>query len=160
MMTHRRTDFAAANAALRPATLSDAPACAVILQDWLDATVWMPKLHDVAETTDWMRSDLFRRAEIVVVEADGAVRGLVAVAQGSIAALYLSEGWRGAGLGGRLVERAKGMSAGGLTLWTFQANAGARRFYARHGFVEVARTEGDNAEGLPDAQLRWPGALA
>ena len=35
---------------IRIATADDAPACAAILQTWLDATPWMPKLHDYAET--------------------------------------------------------------------------------------------------------------
>jgi putative acetyltransferase len=42
-----------------------------------------------------------------------------------------------------------------LSLWTFQANEGARRFYAREGFAEVRMTEGDNEEGLPDVLLEW-----
>ena len=40
-------------------------------------------------------------------------------------------------------------------LWTFVANAPARRFYAREGFVEVRRTGGENEEGLPDVLLKW-----
>lgn len=36
---------------LRRAGVEDAPACAAILQDWLDRTPWMPDLHDLDETT-------------------------------------------------------------------------------------------------------------
>ena len=61
----------------------------------------------------------------------------------------------GQGIGSRLLERAKAERPDGLDLWTFQANTGARRFYERHGFVEVARTDGDNEEGEPDIRLRW-----
>ena len=50
---------------------------------------------------------------------------------------------------------AKARRPEGLTLWTFVANEGARRFYAREGFVEVGRTEGENEEGLPDVLLAW-----
>jgi hypothetical protein len=35
------------------------------------------------------------------------------------------------------------------------ANEGARRFYARQGFVEIGRSEGENEEGLPDVLFRW-----
>ena len=42
-----------------------------------------------------------------------------------------------------------------LWLWTFEANEGARRFYARHGFCEDGRTEGENEESLPDVRLTW-----
>ena len=61
----------------------------------------------------------------------------------------------GPGLGTRLLDRAKAERPDGLDLWTFQANTGARRFYERHGFVEVARTDGDNEEGAPDVRLAW-----
>ncbi len=48
----------------------------------------------------------------------------------------------------------------GLELWTFQVNARARRFYERHGFVEVDRTDGGhNEERQPDVRYAWrPGA--
>ena len=53
------------------------------------------------------------------------------------------------------LDVAKAERPEGLTLWAFVANEGALRFYAREGFVEVARTDGDNEEGLPDVMLRW-----
>jgi len=45
-----------------------------------------------------------------------------------------------------------------LRLWTFASNAGAQRFYERHGFVETRRTDGrDNEEGAPDVLYIWGG---
>ena len=39
----------------------------------------------------------------------------------------------------------------GRVVYTFQANAGARRFYERHGFVPVEFTDGQaNEERCPD----------
>jgi hypothetical protein len=58
-------------------------------------------------------------------------------------------------VGAALLDRAKAQRSGGLTLWTFVANEGARRFYARQGFVEIGRSEGENEEGLPDLLFRW-----
>ena len=44
----------------------------------------------------------------------------------------------------------------GLELWTFQINATAQRFYERHGFVAVDRTDGSaNEEREPDIRYRW-----
>jgi hypothetical protein len=41
----------------------------------------------------------------------------------------------------------------------FQANAGARRFYLRHGFVEAGRTDGrGNEERAPDILYVFGGA--
>ena len=58
-------------------------------------------------------------------------------------------------MGSRLLDVAKQHRPTGLKLWTFQANAGARRFYERNGFVGIATTEGDNEEGAPDVLYQW-----
>jgi GNAT superfamily N-acetyltransferase len=72
-----------------------------------------------------------------------------------VGGLYLAPEARGRGVGRALVAAAKARRPEGLTLWTFVANEGARRFYAREGFVEVGRTEGENEEGLADVLLAW-----
>jgi chorismate mutase len=41
-------------------------------------------------------------------------------------------------------------------LWVFESNEGARRFYTRHGFLELRRTDGsENEERAPDLELAW-----
>ena len=43
-----------------------------------------------------------------------------------------------------------------LTLWTFQRNLRARRFYEANGFVAVRETDGaGNEEKEPDVLYRW-----
>lgn len=70
--------------------------------------------------------------------------------------LYLCPDHRGRGLGGRFVDLAKEQRPDGLDLWCFQINGPALRFYARHGFEEVERTDGArNEEREPDVHLRW-----
>ncbi len=143
---------------LRPATPADADASAAILQDWLDETPWMPRLHTLADTRAFMRERLFPACAVTVAEVDGATRGYLALRPGGVVqSITVGRGWRGRGLGVRLMAAARAASPGGLTLWTFVANEGARRFYGREGFVEVERTEGDNDEGLPDVKLVWRG---
>ena len=93
---------------------------------------------------------------MIVAERGGAVAGFLAVdGEGFVAGLYVAGPARGQGVGTALVEAAKAARPEGLTLWTFVANAGARRFYARHGFVEAGRTDGENDEGLPDIRFDW-----
>jgi chorismate mutase len=74
-----------------------------------------------------------------------------------------AHGARGAGLLGEpqldpgRLDLAKSLRPRRLGLWVFETNAGARRFYARHGFVEVRRTDGsDNEEHQPDIEMAWP----
>jgi GNAT superfamily N-acetyltransferase len=73
----------------------------------------------------------------------------------TITALYCAE--TGRGIGRALLEQAR-KASDHLDAWAFQANTGARRFYAREGFKEVRATNGDNVEGLPDVLLRWESA--
>ena len=64
----------------------------------------------------------------------------------------------GRGIGAELLKLAKRERPTGLRLWTFASNAGAQRFYERHGFVEARRTDGsDNEEGEPDILYLWGG---
>lgn len=86
-----------------------------------------------------------------------ATVGVLAVSDDWIEHLYVDPSAFGRGIGTRLLSVAKGFRPEGLQLWTFAANAGARRFYERHGFAAVEQTEGDNEEGAPDVRYRWPG---
>lgn len=47
---------------------------------------------------------------------------------------------KGLGLGSALLKRAQD-GAAAMSLWTFQANISARRFYEHHGFVPVEQTD-------------------
>jgi len=61
-----------------------------------------------------------------------------------------------AGIGTQLIAVAKRERPDGLRLWAFVSNRGAQRFYLRHGFGEVERTDGsDNEEGAPAIRYAW-----
>lgn len=133
---------------IRPARPADAPAMAAILSDWIDATPWMPRIHT-------REGDAAFCASLVPSGwVSGDVEGFLALNEGEIDALYVAEAARGKGHGSALLEHAKSR-ADLLSLWTFQANATARAFYAARGFAEIARTDGENDEGLPDIRMEW-----
>ena len=55
------------------------------------------------------------------------------------------------GIGTSLLAQALRTLALPIRLYTFQANAGARRFYERHGFIPIEFTDGQgNEEHCPD----------
>ena len=123
-----------------------------------------PMVHTAEDSRSWL-GGLVERGVVWVAESGGTdavdgeamrVVGIMVLDDGWIDQLYVSPGWTGRGLGAALVERAKQLSPAGLTLWTFQANTGAQRFYARHGFVAVEHTDGAaNEERSPDVRMVW-----
>lgn len=131
----------------------DAPHLGTILSDWIDETPWMPRLHSRAQDRSYI-DDLIRSGGVLTVRRDGRPVGFVFERDCHIGALYLDPAARGYGLGKRLVDRLK-RDCEHIDLWTFEANARARRFYEREGFRAVERTPGDNAEGLPDIRMLW-----
>jgi GNAT superfamily N-acetyltransferase len=139
---------------LRSAVAGDATALGAILSDWIDTTPWMPRLHRRDEDTGFV-AGLVAATDVTVAEgADGPV-GFLARDGGEVPALYVSGTARGQGIGTALLRQAQD-TVDRLTLWTFQANAAALRFYARAGFAEAERTDGArNDEKLPDVRLVW-----
>ncbi|MEU0963984.1 GNAT family N-acetyltransferase [Streptomyces sp. NPDC005917] len=94
-------------------------------------------------------------AEAVDGDGDGIV-GMMVLNGGLLSQLYLDPDWRGRGIGDRFVVLAKERNPTGLTLWTFQVNKPAHRFYERHGFVAVEFTDGSaNEEREPDVRYVW-----
>jgi GNAT superfamily N-acetyltransferase len=142
---------------LRRATADDAAAVAdVWLRSYEAALPSVRQAHTDDEVRGWFRDVVVPERETWVAVADGAVVGLMVLSPGDLEQLYLDPGWRGRGLGDRLVTLAKERSPGGLELWTFQVNGPACRFYERHGFVAVERTDGrDNEEREPDIRYEW-----
>ncbi|WP_239520544.1 GNAT family N-acetyltransferase [Pseudooceanicola aestuarii] len=144
------------NLTLRPARTTDAGAVGAILSDYTDHTPWLPRLHSRAE--DIAHAGLLiDRGWTRLALVDDVIRGFLAREGAQIHALYVARGWRGAGIGARLLRGAMAECAR-LDLWTFVANDAAQRFYRRHGFAEARRTAGENDEGLPDILFSWRSA--
>ena len=141
---------------LRRATLDDMTALARLHRRTVQISLpFLPTLHTPQEDAWWFCERLFTTNEVWLAEdADGPL-GYIAFRPDFIEHLFIRPEAQNAGLGLRLLEKAMQSSAE-LSLWTFQQNTGARRFYERHGFVVVIETDGDdNEEKLPDVLYRW-----
>lgn len=146
---------------LRRAGRDDADAISDVYLAAFSATYDFPLAHTDAEVRAWIGDVLIVDRDVwVATNPDGGVVGFLALGDDMLEQLYIAPGWSGHGIGSRLVALAKERRPDGLDLYTFQVNAGARRFYERHGFVEVSRGDGaDNEEGQPDVRYSWrPGA--
>jgi GNAT superfamily N-acetyltransferase len=142
---------------LRPAGVDDAGAIADVHLGSFKATYDFSLAHGDEEVRGWIRDVLLLTQEVWVAAAfDGAVVAMMALASDMVSQLYVAPGWTGRGIGSRLLALAKARRPDGLDLYTFQVNTGARRFYERHGFVEIERGDASgNEEGQPDLRYAW-----
>ncbi len=142
---------------LRRAAPGDADAVADVYLASFGATYDFPPAHPDGQVRAWIRTVLIPTEEVwVAIAPGGAVVALMALTPGMLDQLYVAPGWTGRGIGSRLLGLAKARRPDGLDLYTFQVNSGARRFYERHGFVEISRGDGSgNEEGQPDVGYAW-----
>ncbi|MEU2855595.1 GNAT family N-acetyltransferase [Streptomyces syringium] len=143
--------------ALRRAGSADAlPAADVWLRSYAAALPSVRCAHTAAEVRVWFARVLVPHRETWVATSGSSVVGVMVLAGRELKQLYLDPAWRGRGVGDRFMDLAKQRQPAGLTLWTFQVNRPARRFYERHGFVEADRTDGArNDEREPDICYVW-----
>ncbi|KOV70872.1 GNAT family N-acetyltransferase [Streptomyces sp. MMG1121] len=143
---------------LRRAVAADARAAADV---WLRSfraalpTVVRPRSDD--DVRDYFQHVVVPSRETWVAQAaGGGIVGVLVLNEQELSQLYLDPHWRGRGIGDRFVALAKERSPGGLTLWTFQVNKPAHRFYERHGFTAAEFTDGSgNEEREPDVRYVW-----
>jgi len=146
----------AAELLIRPAGPGDATRVAEIYLSAFHDTYDFPLAHTDDEVRGWVAETLLPQSETWVAEAEGETIGFISLGDERLEQLYVAPGRTGAGIGSTLVELAKELRPGGLELYTFQVNAGARRFYERHGFRLVELNDGsNNEEGQPDVRYRW-----
>jgi GNAT superfamily N-acetyltransferase len=112
-------------------------------------------VHPDEDVHDHFATEVLPNCEVWVADAEGEPVAVLVLDHDWIEHLYVDPSWTGRGIGSELLEVAKSAACDGLSLWTFQNNAGARRFYERHGFVPEATTDGDNEERAPDVRYRW-----
>jgi len=151
------------NISLRPATPADAEAVAdLYLASRKTFVTFAPLAHSEAEVRMWIADILIPSGNVTVTVSGEQVVGMMATAQEDgyswIDHLYLAPAFVGRGIGSLLLAQAMQQLSPPLRLYTFQENAGARRFYERHDFQAIAFSDGqDNEEHCPDVLYEWAG---
>lgn len=145
---------------IRPATAADGPAVAeVFLRSFRAALPTVRLVHDDADVRRHFVQDVLPNREVWVAVDGEEVVALLVLERELVEQLYVAPRHTGRGIGSRLLALAQERSPDGLRLYTFQVNAGARRFYERHGFrIEALGDGSGNEEGEPDVLYAWPGA--
>lgn len=144
---------------LRPFAPADtAPLLDLWTAGW---TLVLPSV-DFAARRPWMEVRLREHlaagsAIVVAVDPQDRPSGFVVVNPGAgyLDQIAVAPDARGTGLATLLLDHAKAMSPGGLSLHVNVDNPRAMRFYEREGFRRVG--EGTNPRsGLPIHHYRWP----
>jgi ribosomal protein S18 acetylase RimI-like enzyme len=142
---------------IRRATAADAGGVADVYRASFRATYAFPLAHSDDQVRAWLRIVVDSGAtETWIAVHDGRVVGMMVVGPNDLDQLYVAPGHQGRGIGRRLVDLAKAISPAGLTLYTFQVNGRARRFYERNGFTVDGLGDGStNEERQPDVRYVW-----
>ena len=143
-------------ATLRSAVTADAARIAQILFDVRSAFMpYAPLARSWDEVRSWVADSLIPSSGTIVAEWDEVIVGVMTTEQevscSWIRQMAVDPQHVGIGIGSVLLQHAFHICPSPIRLFTFQANAGARRFYERHGFRPVRLSDGRaNEEGCPD----------
>ena len=141
---------------IRPACPDDALAIARVLVESRKAFLpFAPLAHKREEIEDWVAKHLVPGGGVTVALSGENVVAVLAVSEDETAAwidqLYVLPGFENQGLGTMLLRHAHATLRRPVRLYTFQENAGSRRFYERHGYELAGLSNGeDNEERCPD----------
>ncbi|MBS0531115.1 MAG: GNAT family N-acetyltransferase [Proteobacteria bacterium] len=141
---------------IRPYAPSDEDAAIALWHEtWQQA---YPAIDFAARVPWWRarwRNELVPNAEIVVAEHAGELAGFVTIdATGYLDQLVVSPAHWGSDVAEALVDEAKRLSPGGITLLVNLDNARAIRFYERSGFVH-AGDDVNPTSGRPVRKMEW-----
>jgi ribosomal protein S18 acetylase RimI-like enzyme len=146
---------------LAPFTPNHADDIVALWRASFEAAVGVRETHTVAEQRAYLLETVAPRNKIVVACANDGVVGFVASSSECIDQLYVHVDFQRNGVGSELLQWAKGNSSGRLSLFTFESNHQAQRFYERRGFKVAARGFEPHWQ-LPDIRYEWnrePGML-
>jgi ribosomal protein S18 acetylase RimI-like enzyme len=145
---------------LRKLDLADMPAAAAVHRaSFNERLPTLAGLHTPEEDVGFWSAVVFKDCQVWGAEEGGRLVGVIAFLEDWIDQLYVLPEAQGRGIGCRLLDIAKSTYPA-LSLWTFQRNKPARRFYEKHGFFVVDESDGaGNEEKEPDVLYKWEARL-
>lgn len=140
----------------RLAEKRDGRACAKIIEDWSAETAWLSPPWEFDRLAAWWSGCLDGVETSWVAINQGKVVGFCVREDDNITGLYVARGHRGTGVGKGLFDLAKA-GEDFVTVWAYEKNTRARKFYRREGCREISR-EREEGTGLIDVEHRWVGS--
>jgi ribosomal protein S18 acetylase RimI-like enzyme len=129
------------------------------VQMWRDSkeqAIGQKEIHSFENHVYFLNHILTEQYNIDLAIIDEKVVGMIAYNKREISQLYIHIDYQGNGMGQTLLNKVKEQSSGRLTLYTFEVNENAQRFYEKHGFKIIGRWH-QNEENLPDLRYEWRG---
>jgi ribosomal protein S18 acetylase RimI-like enzyme len=123
-------------------------------RDSKEGAIGQTEIHSFENHLYFLNNILSEQYEIDLALIDDKVVGMIAYDKKEISQLYIHIDYQGIGIGQTLLEKVKEQSSGRLTLYTFEVNENAQRFYKKNGFKIIGRGH-ENEENLPDIQYEW-----
>jgi GNAT superfamily N-acetyltransferase len=123
-------------------------------RDSKEQAIDQKEIHPFENHVYFINHILPERFQINLAVINEKVVGLIAYNKTEINQLYIHVDHQGIGIGEALLNIAKKHSSGSLTLYTFEKNKNAQRFYEKHGFIIIGRGT-ENEENLPDILYEW-----
>lgn len=140
---------------LRRGEPEDVEPIARMMRSTYDRMTYVPRLHTSEEDRAYI-AGLFTDHELWVADDGDGVLGFAILSADQLLQIHVDPDEQNKGIGSTLFARAKERRPAGFSLWVFQKNDGARRFYERHGCELVRLTNGaEDEEREPDAQYEW-----
>lgn len=109
--------------------------------------------HTAQAQTECLRREMDAGKRLYLL-TDGEPVGIVTVQGSLIENLYVLPAMQNRGYGTKLLKFAMGQCRDVPTLWILNNNEGAKRFYARHGFVETGNRKPLKAS-LCEVEMVW-----
>ena len=126
----------------------------VMWRDSKQQAIGQKEMHSIESHVYFLNHILLEQFQVDVALIDDKVVGMVAFNEKEISQLYIHIDYQGLGLGQILLDKVKEQSGGRLTLYTFEVNKNAQRFYEKNGFKIIGRGH-ENEENLPDILYEW-----
>ena len=144
---------------LRPGFREDLPDLQEVFEAASAGPGLPPETRTPEEVRAWCRSLLDQPGrELWVAVRDRQLLGFVLVEGDWVNLIFVHPDRPSRGVGAALLDLVKGLRPHGFGLRVYQTNERARAFYARHGLVELERTDGSGyLDAEPDVQMAWLG---
>ncbi|MCM3691383.1 GNAT family N-acetyltransferase [Neobacillus niacini] len=123
-------------------------------RDSKEQAIGQKEIHSFENHVYFLNTILPEQFQINLALIDDRVVGMIASNETEISQLYIHIDYQGMGIGQTLLDKVKAKSNGRLTLYTFEVNENAQRFYEKNGFKIIGRGH-ENEENLPDIQYEW-----